>query len=279
MLVKQNILSIKAWSNICKDQSVVLKMKGVAGFILCILVHMQIDFCSAGTTEAPVEEVCATPFYRLAKDIRRPRKRNGLVDTEYRWKNATICYIITGTFTEEEQKTIRTSLATGFVGTCLRAIECKDCCGGDYVFIKNDEPGCLSPVGRVDGPQELNLGEGCTEKGTILHETLHAAGFTHEQNNPNRDDYVIVLEENVIPDELVNFEKFSPDYVTSFGAPYDVCSIMHYDECSFSVNGKKTLLPKEPPNCTMGFINELSPIDRLKVNLMYNCTDYLLDCD
>lgn len=59
---------------------------------------------------------------------------------------------------------------------------------------------CFSPVGRqyaTEGAQPLSIGNGCNDKGIILHELLHALGFWHEQARSDRDDFIQVQWENV----------------------------------------------------------------------------------
>ena len=52
-------------------------------------------------------------------------------------------------------------------------------------------------VGRIQGKQQLSLGNGCVYTGTIIHEFLHAIGFYHEQSRPDRDQYVRIIKENI----------------------------------------------------------------------------------
>jgi len=69
----------------------------------------------------------------------------------------------------------------------------------DFVKIKGSSSGCWSNVGRTGGEQTLNVQvKGClTTKGTILHEIMHACGFLHEQNRPDRDSFVAINYENI----------------------------------------------------------------------------------
>ena len=51
----------------------------------------------------------------------------------------------------------------------------------------------------MESPQIINLQfpECFGEKGTILHETMHALGFYHEQARQDRDDFIIIASSNV----------------------------------------------------------------------------------
>lgn len=69
----------------------------------------------------------------------------------------------------------------------------------DYISIVNTNTGCWSSVGRIGGKQELNLqSPSCTSRvGTPIHELMHAAGFLHEQNRAERDDFVSIAWQNI----------------------------------------------------------------------------------
>jgi hypothetical protein len=61
-----------------------------------------------------------------------------------------------------------------------------------------------------------------------MHEFIHAIGFTHEQNRPDRDSYVDVKYKNIIGgDSNGNFRKRTSDWLT-YDIPYDGKSVMHY---------------------------------------------------
>ena len=58
---------------------------------------------------------------------------------------------------------------------------------------------CSSYLGRMGGPQRISLVDGCLSHGTITHEFLHALGFHHEQKRPDRDGWIKINWENIIP--------------------------------------------------------------------------------
>ena len=54
-------------------------------------------------------------------------------------------------------------------------------------------------LGDKPGAQTVAIGEyGCLYDFLIIHETLHALGFFHEHQRPDRDNYVTILLENVV---------------------------------------------------------------------------------
>ena len=69
-----------------------------------------------------------------------------------------------------------------------------------YLRIEGSAVGCWSWVGKQNkvGPQILNLSKnGCVYIGTAIHEFLHAVGFHHEQNRPDRDSFIRVNYQNI----------------------------------------------------------------------------------
>jgi len=73
---------------------------------------------------------------------------------------------------------------------------------------------------------------------------LHTLGFYHEQSRPDRDDYVTVVWDKIEAGLEENFFKYNESEVTTFGAPYDYGSVMHYPPVGFSIDGTPTLIPK-----------------------------------
>merc|ERR1719245_1239065 len=95
------------------------------------------------------------------------------------------------------------------------------------------------------GPQTLSLARsGCVYTGIAIHELLHAVGFHHEQNRPDRDTYLTINYQNIKPNMAYNFDKLTN--VDTQGFAYDYFSIMHYESNAFSANGLDTMVPKQP---------------------------------
>lgn len=132
---------------------------------------------------------------------------------------------------------------------------------------------CCSSVGRVGGRQFLTLRIlQCFAFSTIVHELGHAIGFYHEVSRPDRDEYVTVHTENILPQWLGAFQKLDPVHAKDLGVPYDYHSVMHYTKYTFSKNGRPTIEVKSNHSIYNG---ELSPCDAKEARLLYGCPSEL----
>jgi hypothetical protein len=71
----------------------------------------------------------------------------------------------------------------------------------------------------------LDYSPDCFNIRTLMHEILHALGFQHEHQRPDRDNYVRINDTQIINDNT-NYGKLNSTSVV-YDSPYDVCSIVH----------------------------------------------------
>ncbi|XP_035430856.2 seminal metalloprotease 1 isoform X1 [Spodoptera frugiperda] len=197
--------------------------------------------------------------------------RNGLIDENRRWPNHTVVYHINEEdFDEEQLSKIKAAMADIANHSCIifRPRETDD---EHAVIIKGGDKICSSAVGYVAGEKEAQtilLNDSCFRHGSLIHEMLHTLGFRHMQSTYDRDDYIAVQWDNIIPEYKKNFIKYSNKTLTNFGVPYDYNSVLHYWESAFTANGNNTIIPLKE-NVTIGQRKGLSHGDILKVNRMY----------
>ncbi|KRX13040.1 Zinc metalloproteinase nas-14, partial [Trichinella nelsoni] len=200
------------------------------------------------------------------------------------WENARVPYALDDKLTGAERMAIAQAFLEYNQKTCVRFVP-KLKTDQDYVLIKkNKRLGCSSFVGRAGGNQTLSLEvEKCFSKGIIAHELMHVLGFFHEHSRTDRDNFVRIIESNVLPGltiltlqqnfiqgMLKNFEKYSNSILDTLKMPYDYGSVMHYHKLAFSKNGRATIVPyRRKTNIGQRF--QLSEIDAAKINKLYNC--------
>ncbi|CAF5125828.1 unnamed protein product, partial [Rotaria sp. Silwood1] len=180
----------------------------------------------------------------------------------------------------EEQNIIINAMRTLENLTAVNNVLCvqfreKVASDGEYYIIIENGIGCSSYVGRFTG-YTLNRtvtlqNTGCLYTGTIMHELIHTLGFRHEQSRPDRDDYVRVIWENIIPGKENNFRKYNTSEVDTVNTPYDFDSIMHYGRNFFSINGSDTLVALNS-SITFGETDTLSFYDIQAIRNFYGCS-------
>jgi hypothetical protein len=144
----------------------------------------------------------------------------------------------------------------------------------NYVLIVDDPTlsGGFSSVGMVGGQQQLHIGSTSWNRATICHEFGHTLGLIHEHQRSDRDSFVTILTNNIIPGQEANFTKLT---TSANKSSYDFLSIMHYARNSFATSTNLDTI--EPLPGFTQFINlmgqqfdpALSASDRAGMALVY----------
>ncbi|XP_026282965.2 meprin A subunit beta-like, partial [Frankliniella occidentalis] len=205
-----------------------------------------------------------------------PDTKNAVSDPNLLWPHATVVYKVdddVGCPESPQCAILMAAMDHYHEHSCIRF---KQWTGEDNwvsIFFNSDSSGaCWSPVGKQgDGEQRLSLGQRCWYKGIVIHELGHAIGFWHEMNRPDRDDWIYVYWQNIIPGFASAFRKHTA--VNTLNERFDYNSIMMYDEYAFSKDGRSPTL-----QATTG--EEIGPIwrkrglsasDKRRLRKLYQC--------
>ncbi|XP_020620509.1 astacin-like [Orbicella faveolata] len=156
--------------------------------------------------------------------------------------------------------------------TCIDLIEGSE---DDHEVEFTSGNGCSSWIGHIGDSQDITLGNGCHNRGTIAHEIMHMLGFYHEHTRLDRDQYITVYNENILDGYSSEFDMRSQN---NFGYSYDKHSIMQYKNTAF---GKKqsdgtdatTMESKSDPSETLGAVSHMDANDLEKINSYYECSN------
>nr|BAU68230.1 hatching enzyme [Cynops pyrrhogaster] len=175
-------------------------------------------------------------------------------------------YTLSPTYSAEDVAAITDAMSDFATVTCIRFVTRS--AEPDYLQILPAD-GCWSYVGKTGGGQQVSLSGGCMSRGTIQHELNHALGFFHEQSRSDRDNYVTIMTENILPGDIANFNK---ENTNNLGLEYDYSSVMHYGMYAFSTKfGQPSIIPKPNPDTPIGQRDGLSNLDISKINTLYQC--------
>ncbi|OWK13320.1 hypothetical protein Celaphus_00014372, partial [Cervus elaphus hippelaphus] len=213
-------------------------------------------------------------------DILLQNSRNGLRDPSTRWK-FPIPYILADNLALNAKGAILYAFEMFRLKSC---VDFKPYEGESSYIIFQEFSGCWSEVGDRHVGQNLSIGQGCDYKAIVEHEILHALGFYHEQSRTDRDDYVNIWWDEILPGYQHNFNTYDDSFITDLNTPYDYESLMHYRPLSFNKNDSvPTITAKIPEfNSIIGQRMDFSAIDLERLNRMYNCTTthtFLDHCD
>ncbi|CAB4056534.1 unnamed protein product [Lepeophtheirus salmonis] len=204
--------------------------------------------------------------------------RNFVFGSNNLWPNKQVPFTFGPSFTSNERSLIQRAMNTIQARSCVRFVP-------------------RSRFNQNRATLVVNLSRrGCMGQGTIIHELLHALGFLHEQNRPDRDRFILVSWNNIIPTinryyqfararasgesiALCNFRRLAPYSncyngmtSTTLGLNYDYRSIMQYSRTAFSRNGRPTLTATRAGGSILGNRVGMTSLDIQKLNKAYQCT-------
>ena len=166
---------------------------------------------------------------------------------------------------------------------------------GGLLIKDNGNGGCFSGIGRqnpaVNSVQNIQMQANYCEAGnTPLHEVMHALGFWHEQQRPDRDEFVTIHPDLLIDNgNYIRLDKLGSKKGWGFWLPetggtgfnwdeldpkseYDFSSIMHYPGKSHD-DGTPTIARVENPSepFPLYIPTTFSEQDLVQINHAYPC--------
>ncbi|XP_003799356.1 astacin-like metalloendopeptidase [Otolemur garnettii] len=211
--------------------------------------------------------------FLIEGDIIRPSPFRLLSATSNKWpKNSggivEIPFLLSSNYDEPSRKVILEAFAEFERYTCVRFVSHQ----GQKDFISIIPMyGCFSSVGRSGGMQMVSLAPACLRKGRgiVLHELMHVLGFWHEHARADRDSYIRVNWNEILPGFEINFIKSRSSNMLT---PYDYSSVMHYGRLAFSRRGLPTITPLWASSVHIGQRWNLSASDITRVLKLYGCS-------
>lgn len=197
---------------------------------------------------------------------------------EYRWPDRTVPVIFDDeSMSEADRRRFKGIADIISDETCIKFLYNFDVNKRpNHVFVQNNTYyyDCRSRVGFQNiGRQIMQLSARCN----IMHNLLHVLGFYHIHQASNRDEYIQINYDNIVPKFKKYFRQLNDIRPTLYGTPYDYYSMMHYPQYEFSLkpNELKTIVQLQGDMLTpelMGQQFELTKGDIQRVSNMYQCS-------
>uniref|UniRef100_A0A2K6REM5 Metalloendopeptidase n=1 Tax=Rhinopithecus roxellana TaxID=61622 RepID=A0A2K6REM5_RHIRO len=211
--------------------------------------------------------------FLIEGDIVRPSPFRLLSATSNKWPTGgggvvEVPFLLSSKYDEPSRQVILEALADFERSTCIRFVAYQ----GQRDFISIIPMyGCFSSVGRSGGMQVVSLAPTCLQKGRgiVLHELMHVLGFWHEHARADRDRYIRINWNEILPGFEINFIKSRSSNMLT---PYDYSSVMHYGRFAFSRRGLPTITPLWAPSVHIGQRWNLSASDITRVLKLYSCS-------
>uniref|UniRef100_A0A3B5KS55 Metalloendopeptidase n=1 Tax=Xiphophorus couchianus TaxID=32473 RepID=A0A3B5KS55_9TELE len=212
-------------------------------------------------------------------DIAPNKNRNAVpcTATGCTWpKTGSYVYIpvdISPVYSVAERNIIINGLVSFYTSTCIRFVW-KNSAHRDYLYFFPGS-GCSSYLGRQGGLQIVTLQRnGCVYHSMVQHSVNHALGFHHEHVRSDRDSYVRVLTQNIIPGRRwLDLKTKLVVFSLTMSADAFCSSLPLSSRYAFSINGQPTLLSRANPSLNFGTATSMSANDITRINRLYRCCE------
>ncbi len=183
-----------------------------------------------------IESAPRRPKPAQSRTLRQPMRRN-LAPTQSQnlWPEGVMPYVIDSDVSDQQYQDIQAAIAEWNDKTVIELWE-RDA-EPHYVRFSNVTSGyCRSSVGTVGGEQKISLPAYGCDVDTVVHEIGHAVGLRHEHQREDREEYLMVLYDNL---DKAGQDHFLAEHPGD--GPYDYASTMHYSRGGVSSNGGSVL--------------------------------------
>ncbi|PAA64931.1 hypothetical protein BOX15_Mlig002577g2 [Macrostomum lignano] len=185
---------------------------GALMLVVCAAAHVLLCGVS-GLPASTADEAAAEYGEYFQGDIMEPIPGTfaGLLNPANRWPEGVVVYKFDPDLPDPIRQRVLQAMSrvSAETGNCARFREWQPSDGVEFVLIRSGS-GCSATVGYWAGRStSMNLAERCTV-GNIMHELQHSLGVEHQQSRPDRDQYVKIQFDNVIPGELPLLRHLQP---------------------------------------------------------------------
>ena len=244
--------------------------------LYAVMLAALAPFAEAQQSEEPPPLV--PPGYRLVHGdilVRQSREKSVFRagQTSF-WPGGTVPYVFSGNVSAANRTNMLNAMA---VWTNVATVRFQPRNGeANYVLIQSNT-GNNSAVGVQGGEQVINIAS-WESTYTIVHELGHCLGYWHTQSRNDRESFFRVNWANIQSGRGDNFQIEADQ---RHWGPYDFDSLMHYDQCSFSIDCPlgttcgctNTVIDVLPPNqawqSRIGQRDHLSYLDGLVMSFLY----------
>ncbi|XP_022820596.1 protein SpAN-like [Spodoptera litura] len=119
------------------------------------------------------------------------------------------------------------------------------------------------------GVQLVHVGYDCL-RADLSEALLSLVGIPAQHTAPDRDEYIKVIEENILPEKRYLFKKLNNNEWLFDDVDYDYRSASHFDTHRYSMNGRATIVVRDMDDDNIGGQSKMTKSDLEKIRMLYN---------